>query len=469
MNREKIAWLVSLVLIAMLAFQLPGTLARRDDEYAFVKTLIDLHRQVDNNYVDPVDEDKLQLGSINGMMGELDPYSVYIPPARQKEFENMLEGSFEGVGIELSQLDNGDIQVVSPIPDSPALKAGVMAGDIITKVNGQELHGEKIVDVQKLIKGPLGSDVKLTVRHVDGREQELTMKREQIVLPTVMGYRRDSNNNWDFWVSQNPKVAYIRITQFTSDTFTELKKATDQVLASGIQGLILDIRFNPGGRLDQAEAVVNLFVRSGVIVRTKGLHRAEQIATASPEKAIQRDFPMIVLVNEHSASAAEIVAGSLKDNKRALIVGNRTYGKGSVQEIIPMEEDGGELKLTVAYYYLPSGRLVHRRKGATDWGVDPQINVPMSEEAEQKVLLEESENQLFHKPLPITTRPTTGPASTQPTSVPATQPVVDTQLQQAVSTMIGFIVLNGEKEITDIPTTQPVTADTQPSVPASAK
>ena len=242
------------------------------------------------------------------------------------------------------------------------------------------------------------------------------MQRQQIVLPTIMGYRRDAGDNWDFWVSKNPKIAYIRITQFTSDTYTELKKAMDQVLPNGMEGLILDLRFNPGGRLDQAKAVVNLFISKGTIVVTRGLHRAEEVATASPDKALPREFPMIVLVNEHSASAAEIVAGSLKDNQRALIVGTRTFGKGSVQEIIPMQEDGGELKLTVAYYYLPSGRLVHRKKGATDWGVDPQVSIPMSEEQEQKVLMEQSREELFHKPLPLATRPTTGlaPPSRRP-------------------------------------------------------
>lgn len=457
MNREKIAWLVSLILIAMLAFQLPGTLARRDDDYAFVKTLIDLHREIDNNYVDPVDEEKLKSGSINGMMGELDPYSIYVPPQKEKEFDNMLEGSFEGVGIELSVQENGDIQVVSPIPDSPALKAGVMAGDVILRVNGQDIKGLKIPDVQKLIKGPLNSEVRLTVRHLDGREVELKMQRRQIVLPTVMGYRRDANNNWDFWVSKDPKIAYVRITQFTSDTTTELKKAIDQVLPNGMQGLILDLRFNPGGRLDQAKDVVNLFIRNGVIVVTKGQHRPQDVAVASPSKALPKDFPMIVLVNEHSASAAEIVAGSLKDNKRALIVGTRTFGKGSVQELIPMQEDGGELKLTVAYYYLPSGRLVHRRKGATDWGVDPQVSVPMSEEQEREVLLQQGQDELFHKPLPLATRPTTGPEATQPTTVPATQPVVDTQLQQAVSTMIGSIIMNAQHQLPLVPETQPTT------------
>jgi len=450
MNREKFAWLVSIALIAMLAFQLPGTLAHRDDEYAFVKTLIDVHRQIDSNYVEPVDEEKLRVGSINGMMGELDPYSIYVPPARQKEFEGLLEGSFEGVGIELSQLENGDIEVISPIPDSPALKAGVMAGDVILKVNGQDTRGKKIADVQKLIKGPLGSDVRLTVKHVDGKEAELTMQRQKIVMPTVMGYRRIAQNHdqWDYWVSRDPKIGYVRVLQFTEDTFKTIKPLLQSLLDQGMQGLILDLRFNPGGRLDQAEQVVNLFVPRGTIVITKGLHRAEQVAEASPEQALGRQVPMIVLVNERSASAAEIVAGSLQDHHRALIVGARTFGKGSVQEIIPMEEDG-ELKLTVAYYYLPGGRLVHKKKGATDWGVDPQINVPMSEEAEIKLQQDLTDEALFHRP---TTQPATYPAATRPTTGPATQPV-DVQLETALSTMIGSIILNGQRQLA--PSTQP--------------
>jgi carboxyl-terminal processing protease len=455
MNREKFAWIVSVILIAMLAFQLPGSFARRDDDYSFVRTLIDIHRQVSTNYVDPVDEDKLEQGAIDGMLGTLDPFTVYVPPAKQDDFDRLLEGSFKGVGIQLDQDPNGDIEVVTPIDDSPAFKAGVLAGDKILKVNGEDLRNVRLDDVIKRITGPIGSEVSLTLQHPDGQIVELKMTRQEIVVPTVKGYQRKADNSWDFYVVKDPKIAYIRITQFTSDTFDKLKPTLDTLLADGMKGLILDLRFNPGGRLDQAKDVVNLFVRDGVIVTTRGRNRAEEISRAEPDKALP-DFPMAVLVNEHSASASEIVAGSLMDNKRALVIGTRTYGKGSVQELIPLE-GGGELKLTVAYYYLPSGRLVHRKKDAKDWGVEPQVVVPMDEDSEKLVLEDHYEQELFHKPLSMqTTRPT--PDDTQP-AVPTTQPV-DPQLEAAVSTMIGHIILQGAHppdQASTIPATQPAT------------
>src|SRR5437763_2034302 len=212
MNRERFAWTVSIVLIALLAFQIPGTLAQRDDEYAFVRELVDIHRRVAANYVDPVDEQKLRGGAINGMLDELDPFSVYVPPARQEEFDRMLEGSFKGVGIELNQLDNGQVEVVSPIDGSPAFKAGVMAGDIILKVNGESVEGLRLPEVIKKIDGPLGTDVKLSVKHVTGEEADLTMTREEIVVPTVKGFGRNQDNSWDYYVCDDPKIAYIRIT-----------------------------------------------------------------------------------------------------------------------------------------------------------------------------------------------------------------------------------------------------------------
>ncbi len=277
------------------------------------------------------------------------------------------------------------------------------------------------------------------MKHVTGDVAELTMTREEIVVPTVKGFSRNQNNSWDYYVCDDPKIAYVRITQFTPDSFDGIKNALEP-LVGNMKGLILDLRFNPGGRLDQAIQILDLFVdKDKVLLSTKGRSRPEQIITASGIGELPK-FPMIVLVNEHSASASEIVAGSLMDNKRALVIGTRSYGKGSVQEVIPLESNGGELKLTVAYYYLPSGRLVHRKKDATDWGVDPQIAVPMDVTAEAKLLRDRADQEMFRRPVAkVSSQPTT-----TATTVPTTQPL-DVQLQRAVGcTMVALVVLHGE-------------------------
>jgi len=313
-----------------------------------------------------------------------------------------------------------------------------MAGDIILKVNGESIEGIRMPDVQKKIGGPLGSEVRLTVRHATGEEAELTMTREEVVMPTVKGYGRNQDNTWDYYVCDDPKIAYVRITQFTPDTFQALAPVFANLVQDGMRGLVLDLRFNPGGRLDQALQILDMLVPRGTLLMTKGRNRPENRVDATGSSSLPY-FPMIVLVNEHSASASEIVAGSLMDNKRALVLGQRSYGKGSVQEVIPLDSKSGELKLTVAYYYLPSGRLVHRKKDATDWGVQPQIVVPTDLDAERKIFLEISNRELFRKPTK---------ASTQPATTPTTQKttMTDVQLQRAVDTLIGAIVLEGSSK-----------------------
>jgi carboxyl-terminal processing protease len=275
------------------------------------------------------------------------------------------------------------------------------------------------------------------------------MKREEISLPTVKGYQRNADNTWDWFVCDKPRIAYVRLTQFTPTSFEAIKGVMNELLKQGMKGLILDLRWNGGGQLDQAVQIVNLFVKQGTIVVTKGRNRPEDRRVATGEGTLPY-FPMIVLVNEHSASASEIVAGSLMDNKRAAVLGTRSYGKGSVQELIPLEGNNGELKLTVAYYYLPSGRLVHRKKGATDWGVDPQIVVPMDAETQQKVLEERYKADLFRRP---TTQPATRPAAV------ATTQMLDIQLQRAIDTLVLFTIMenhgSGVPGVAVAPTTRP--------------
>jgi carboxyl-terminal processing protease len=452
MNREKAAWMVSIVLIALLAFQLDGTLAQRDDDYAFVRTLVDIQRRVSAHYVEEVDEAKLRESAIQGLLGELDPFSMYISPDRQEDFERLLEGTFRGVGIQLNQSpETGQIEVITPIDGSPAFEAGVMPGDIIIKVNGESIEGQRLQEVITKITGPPGTMVTLTVRRENGQdieELDLTMERRDIIVPTLKGFGRKDDQTWEYYAVQDPKIAYLRLTQFTSETYDRFHETLTALLDDGMQGLILDLRFNPGGRLEQAEYLVDLLIEEGTIVTTRGRNRPEYARRASVPGTLPY-FPLIVLVNEHSASASEIVAGSLMDNRRALVIGMRTYGKGSVQEVIPLD-GGGELKLTVAYYYLPSGRLVHRTgEDAEVWGVDPQILVPMDQAQQRRAMQERFEQELPHRP-GIDNGPNNngndGDANDAPATQPTTQPA-DTQLQRAIDTMIGLVVLRSEPAV----------------------
>jgi carboxyl-terminal processing protease len=452
MNRERFAWIISLVLLAVLTFELPGTLGQRDDEYSWVRTIVLLHREIVDNYVDPVDDAALKQKAIDGMLSTLDdPYTVYIPPDHQAEFNKQLGGEFSGIGISLRQID-GKMVVISPIDGGPADRAGIDGGDIIIKVNGVSVEGKAIDDVVKLVSGAVGSAVTLTVDR-QGQHLDFTLHRQQIVLPTVYGYSRNPDQTWNYFVSDNPKIAYISVTQFDEKTFDEMKDVFlgadghSGLMSQGMKGLILDLRFNPGGQLQQAIKVVNLFINHGVIVRTVGRNSPEEIDRASSDATTLPYFPMIVLVNDHSASAAEIVAGSLQDNRRALVLGQRTFGKGSVQRVIQLGQDDGTLKMTVAHWYLPNGRLVSRKKDSKEWGVEPQIIVPEDENGEKAIedMMERREAIRFH---PYST--------TQPTTAPTTQPV-DAQYDQALTTMVGLIILDENKH----------TATTQLSVPAT--
>jgi carboxyl-terminal processing protease len=404
MSRERFAWLVSVILLAILAFDLPGTMGQRDDDTAWISTLLQVHRKVQDDYVEPVNDDDLKTKAIQGMLGNLDPFTQYIPPSNLDNFNRQIDGTFKGVGISLDGRDK-KVTVVTPIENSPADKAGVHAGDVIIKVDGQSIDGLALDEVSKKILGPIGTPVTLTMLR-DGQQIDFTMNRAQIVMPTVLGFERNPDDSWKYFVNDNPKIAYVRITQFDENTFNDFHSV-----------------------LEEAVHIINMFVnKDSVIVTTRGRNRPEEIRKATGEGQLP-NFPMIVLVNDNSASASEIVSGSLKDNNRAEIIGQRTYGKGSVQELIPLD-GGGELKLTVAHYFLPSGRLVQRLPDAKDWGVEPQIIVPMDDSAEAALTDTFESRTVIRRSHPLTpsTRPTTRP--------------IDPQFDTALRTMIGTMVLN---------------------------
>ena len=431
MNRERITWMASGAILAALALNVPGSLAQRDSDYKFVRTLVDVYRQVATNYVEGVDEPKLQNASINGMLATLDPYTMFVPESEKEAFNDALDGNFKGVGIRLNQNpDTLQIEVVTPIDDSPAWKAGVLPGDVLVSVDGKSVVGQRLegdTGIISRIKGPNGSKVTLgLLRGKVKKAIDISMTRAEFLVPQVKGFERAPDNSWNYFADAKNQIGYIRLTQFTPDTGKQIADICQKLLQQGMRGLVFDLRFNPGGRLEEAEQLIDLFVKDGIIVTVKGRNRPEQKTMAKAEGTLP-DFPMAVLVNEHSASASEVMAGALKDNNRAFVVGARTYGKGSVQEVVPLDSHSGELKITVAYWYLPSGKRVQRLKDAKEWGVEPDYVVAMDDSAQERLLTAQikSESMRIALETPATTQDSTG------TTVPTTQPI-DPQLDKAL-------------------------------------
>jgi carboxyl-terminal processing protease len=333
----------------------------------------------------------LTVAGIRGMLAALeDPYAEYYSPDQAKEMDRQVQGMLSGIGAQL-QLKEKKLVVVTPLDDSPALKAGVQAGDVILAIDGRSTEGLAVADAVKLILGPKGSKVKLKISREGSEETELTITRAQLTLPTVLGFRRGPDSHWDYFLDAEQKIGYVRITQFAGETAADLRTVVEKLKAKGLKGLILDLRFCPGGMLKTSLEIANLFLSKGKIVAVK-----DQAYEADGKSTIG-DFPVVVLVNEYTASAAEIVAGALLENDRAKLVGTRTYGKGAVQQLISLENGSGTLKLTAAYYRLPSGRNIDRRSGDKNWGVDPSDGyyVPMDGKQTETLLAKTRQREII--------------------------------------------------------------------------
>lgn len=327
------------------------------DVYKNIEILTEVLRQIEKNYVEPQQAKDLIYGAIKGMVQSLDPHSSFMSKEEFNELMSETKGSFSGIGIEITIKDKV-LTVVSPIEGTPAYLAGMKAGDKIIKVEGESTLDMSLMDAVKKIRGPEGTDIHLTVLR-EGAEKplEFTITRGVIPLKSVRY----------FFLS--PNIGYIRVSNFQGNTSEDLTKALDDMEKEGkMKGLVLDLRNNPGGLLSQAIEVSELFLDSGVIVSTKGRTGSHDIEARAHKNSHPRNYPIIVLVNGGSASAAEIVAGALQDNKRALILGSRTFGKGSVQTILPLT-DGSGLRLTTARYYTPSGKSIQSS------GITPDIEI----------------------------------------------------------------------------------------------
>ncbi len=318
----------------------------KDAAYENLQTFTNILAIVQKNYVDEVSTNQLIEGAINGMLTSLDPHSAYLTPDLYKELQVDTKGSFGGLGIEIT-MRNNTLTVVSPIEDTPAYRAGVKAGDMIIKIDGQFTKDMTLVEAVKKMRGPKGSKVVLSIKRENVNEIfDVSMAREVIKIQSVKSRTLEKG------------YGYIRVTQFQERTDSDVERVLEQWTHEGpIEGVVLDLRNDPGGLLTQAVKVSDTFLDSGLIVYTDGRLENQKQKYFARRPGSYMDFPMVVLVNGGSASASEIVAGALQDHKRAIILGTQTFGKGSVQTILPLD-DNSALRLTTARYYTPSGRSI---------------------------------------------------------------------------------------------------------------
>jgi carboxyl-terminal processing protease len=335
--------------------------------YKNLKTFSEVLDMVEKNYVEPVESDKLMLGAINGMIKSLDPHSSFMTADMYKEMEVETRGSFGGLGIEITILKDV-LTIVSPIEDTPAFNAGLKAGDQIIKIDDKSTKDITITEAVKKLRGPRDTKVTITIFR-----EGMTKPKDFVITRSIIKIKSVKSKIYD------NQIGYIRIASFQERTVDDVKKTLKEIeaKASPLTGLVIDMRNNPGGLLNQSVEVSDLFLKSGIIVSTRGRSKSMESKSVAKDDGDEPTCPIVVLVNEGTASAAEIVSGALQDNGRAVILGTQTFGKGSVQTVIPLE-DGAALKLTTAKYYTPKGRSIQAE------GITPDIVVKLIRPAEEK-------------------------------------------------------------------------------------
>ncbi len=364
-------------ILILLFFSLPKSLFSANDEatiYEKIDLFSDVLDKINKEYVDEIDQNDVMDAAINGVLQSLDPYSAYMSPETFDSMRTETSGEFGGLGIEVS-MESGVVKVISPLDESPAYEVGVKAGDYIVKINEHQVQGKTLSEAVDLMRGPVGTDIEITVRRRGERKALVfNITRRIIKVQSVKSKVLDNN------------IGYIRLTAFNENSSSQIKKKIkDFDKKKNIKQYILDLRNNPGGLLSQAIKISDFFLNNGEIVSTKSRRENENRKWFANEGDILDGKTLIVLINYGSASAAEIVAGALKDHKRAILIGENTYGKGSVQSIIPLKNNGA-IRLTISKYYLPSGLSI------SEVGVDPDIEV--SESSDEFRIDTESDNQL---------------------------------------------------------------------------
>ncbi len=348
----------------------------KNDLYDKIDLFGEVLENVKKEYVDDVDQAEMMDSAINGVLQSLDPYSAYMSPELFKEMQTDTRGEFGGLGIEIG-MEAGVVKVISPIDDTPAAKAGIKSGDYIVKIGEEQVQGKSLLEAVKLMRGPVGTSIKLTIRRKNIKKPlEFKIERKIIEIQSVSSEIVGEENN----------LGYIRLKSFNENSDKQFLKVIKEFeKKSKLKGYLLDLRNNPGGLLAQAINITNFFLEDGEIVSTKGRKISETRKFFARKGDEIKGKPIVVLINNGSASASEIFAGALKDHKRAIILGENSYGKGSVQSIIPLRNGGG-MRLTISKYYLPSGKSI------SEVGVTPDILI--EEDDNDFLINSDSDNQL---------------------------------------------------------------------------
>ena len=368
---------ISIIFLFNLTFIFFHNLANSqnlDKLYEKIDLFSEVLEKINNEYVDEVDQSEVMDSAINGVLQSLDPYSAYMNPEIFEESQTETSGEFGGLGIEVS-MEAGVVKVITPIDDTPASRAGVKAGDYIVRINGEQVQGKTLMEAVNLMRGPVGTTIEITVRRKGLKKAKIfKITREIIEIKSVVSKLVDN------------KIGYLRLRAFNENTDTQLKnKISELEKEKKLLGYIFDLRNNPGGLLSQAVKITDFFLDDGEIVSTNGRRKNENRKFFARKGDKINGKPLIVLINNGSASASEIVAGALQDQKRAVLLGEATYGKGSVQSIIPLKNRGA-IRLTVSKYYLPSGKSI------SEIGIIPDIKI--EEEGEDFSINTEKDNQL---------------------------------------------------------------------------
>ena len=361
-----------LILLSLISFQ--GVSSSENNIYNKIDLFGEVLEKINKEYVDEINQSESMDSAINGLLQSLDPYSAYMSPEIFNEMQTETSGEFGGLGIEVS-MESGVVKVISPIDDTPASRAGIKAGDYIVKINNVQVQGKSLSEAVDLMRGPVGSEIELTIRR-RGEKKALTFNivREVIQIKSVKADLLEKN------------IGYIRLTSFNENSGKQIKKEIIKFEENkNLKAYILDLRNNPGGLLSQAIKISDFFLNNGEIVSTKSRKSSENRKWFAKQGDLTNGKTIVVLINYGSASASEIVAGALKDHKRAILIGENSYGKGSVQSIIPLKNDGA-IRLTVAKYYLPSGKSI------SEVGVSPDIEI--NEKTEDFRIKTETDNQL---------------------------------------------------------------------------